>query len=605
MQKKIYILCFLILCFKIYAQDQDTINKSSVIENIEQYSKKSKFFKSFHKLVFKDRSKKTPSLKANEIIKKINYNTYEGKIIRNIDIQTYDPFGYSITDSTKLPKTQIEKTGNWLHIKTKKFAIRNMLLFKSNQPFDSINIKESERLIRSQRFVRSIRIIPKQLKNNPDSIDLEIKVLDSWSLYPTGTISNTGGTIRLVERNFAGLGHYFSNQYSTRFSNQRHSLRSQYQINNIANTFINLGGIYQIDFKKNYQKSIYADRPFYSPLTKYAGGINATQTYYKDSIPKQFNKHEYLGIKYNSYDFWIGRSFRINNSNNAEITNFITALRYNVINYSESPSFDFDPYRLYTGHQMILGSIAIASNQYKQTKYLFNYEIIEDIGIGKIFSITGGVQWKNQIQRPYIGTKFALGKYINNHFYGIQAEWGSFFNNYKPEQSVFKIDASYFSKAFSVGNWKIRQFINTQLVFGSHRLDYSKDKITLNGRNGIEGFNSFDLRGTKKILLSLQTQTYAPGQILGFRFSPYLATDFGWIGDKYEQFVSNVLYSKFAAGILITNDYLVFQNIQLSIAFYPTIPGVGKNIIRTNNIRNDNFELMRFNDLKPAPVLFQ
>jgi hypothetical protein len=42
------------------------------------------------------------------------------------------PFGYSDIDTTVNPKT--ERTGNRLHLKTKKLAIKNLLLFKKISP---------------------------------------------------------------------------------------------------------------------------------------------------------------------------------------------------------------------------------------------------------------------------------------------------------------------------------------------------------------------------------------------------------------------------------------------------------------------------------------
>lgn len=587
------------------AQNQDTLNtKPQAYKDIKEYSNKNKLFKSLHKVLFTNKGDNQKP-KQQDTTPEIDYKLYNGKIIRNIDIQTYDPFGFSLTDSARLPKNKIEKGGNWLHVKTKKLTIRNMLLLKRNKPFNELEVKETERIIRSQRYVRQIIITPIPLKNTPDSIDIDIKVLDSWSISPTGTISDSGGSVGLVDRNFGGLGHYFSNQYSTRITDNKHAFRSQYQVNNIANSFVNLGAIYQIDFEKHFQKSIYIDRPFYSPLSKYAGGLAISQTFYRDSLPDMSNNFVYTNLRYNLYDAWVARSFRIKNTNSKEITNFVTAIRYSVTNYKEKPSLIYDPKELYSNQQLFLGSIALTSNQYVKTKFLFNYGIIEDISVGSVFSVTGGFQRKNEKNRPYLGAKFSMGKYINQHFYGFETEWGSFFNEQNLEQTVFRVEGLYFSKAFEIKNWKIRQFINAQVVYGSHRIDYIKDKITLNGKYGIEGFDSYTLTGTKKVLLTLQTQSYAPGQILGFRFSPYAAAGFGWIGDKKERFVSNNLYSKIALGIMINNDYIIFQNIQLSFAYYPTIPGTGRNIIKTNNLRNDNFDLMHFNNVRPAIVPFQ
>jgi len=594
------------LCFQTRAQNQDTISKPQTFENIETYSKKNKFTNSIRKLIFKNKQKANNPQKQTLVVKKDSFNLFEGKIIRFINIQTMDPFGFSIDDSSRIPKKGVEKLGNKLHLKTKAFTIRNILLFKKDQSFDSIKILESERLIRSQRYVRSVKITPVLIANNPDSVDVNIKVLDSWSIYPTGSLSNSGGRIRVVSRNFAGLGHYFANQYKTSFQDNKHAFQSQYQINNIANTFINVGGLYDIDLNKNYQKSVYIDRPFYSPLAKYAGGASLNKRFFKDSIPDITDGNLITNIKYNYYDMWFGKATRISKLEEKNITNLITSLRYSVTNYKENPLEKYDPDRLYTDSRTLIGSISLASSRYIQTKYLFNYGIIEDVNEGKNISITGGLQWKNQIIRPYLGAEFAIGKFVNNNYLGIKAEWGTYFNGNNLEQSVFKIEGLFFSKVYEYRDWKFRQFFSPEIIVGYNRFDYVKDHISLNGRtNGIDGFYSYNLTGTKRVLLSLQTQSYAPGQILGFRFSPFLSGSLGWLGDERHRFVSNDLYSKIAIGVLLNNDYLVFQNIQFSIAFYPTIPERGKNIIKTNNIRNDSFDLMRFNTGRPATVNYQ
>ena len=70
--------------------------------------------------------KKKPEKKKNTFnkVRKTNFATYEGKIIRNININTFDPFGYSANDSTETPKNFFLRAGNSLHIKTKKLAIK-------------------------------------------------------------------------------------------------------------------------------------------------------------------------------------------------------------------------------------------------------------------------------------------------------------------------------------------------------------------------------------------------------------------------------------------------------------------------------------------------
>jgi hypothetical protein len=64
-------------------------------------------------------------------------------------------------------------------LKTKKLAIKNLLLFKKNKPYTDLSIKESERIIRQQKFVNSVTITVALPEEKSDSVDVYIRVLDS------------------------------------------------------------------------------------------------------------------------------------------------------------------------------------------------------------------------------------------------------------------------------------------------------------------------------------------------------------------------------------------------------------------------------------------
>ena len=145
------------LCFQLSFSQEKVTKKDSLemYKDIQTYSKKHKFTNFLHKLVFKP---VYPQKKQKKKIIQTNYKKFEGKIIRNINIVTLDPFGYSEVDTTKKPKNWFEKKGNGIHIKTKKFAIQNLLLIRKNKPLDSLLVKESVRLIRAQSYVSRVAI---------------------------------------------------------------------------------------------------------------------------------------------------------------------------------------------------------------------------------------------------------------------------------------------------------------------------------------------------------------------------------------------------------------------------------------------------------------
>ena len=577
-------------------------DSSAVYKDIQTYSKKNKFTKLLHKLIFEPVNVKR---KKKRVVPRIQQK-FEGKIIRNITIETLDPFGYSDADSNREPKNWAEKTGNRIHLKTKKLAIRNLLLFRENKPLDSLLINESARLIRSQKYIRSVRIDLKLSEKNSDSVDVFIRAIDSWSLIPKGSVSSSRSSFELNEKNFMGIGHEFKNKFINRFSDGKNAYNLDYTVPNIKNSFIKTTFKYNIDLDNYYGKSIDINRPFYSPFAKWAGGIYFDQQFRKDTLQDTNLVYAQQNFKYNSQDYWIGHAFSIfkGNTEKNRTTNLIVSGRYLNINYIESPTIAYDPVDFYSSEKLFLSGIGITSRKFIQDKYIFRNGIIEDVPIGKIYGITGGYQYKNHKGRFYLGGQASFGNYYDWGFLSTNFEIGTFFDKSSTSQTTFSFQANYFTHPIELGKWKLRQFIKPQVIIGLNRLDAIGDQLTINENYGIQGFNSA-VYGTKKMMLTLQTQAYSPWDLWGFRLNPYFNYSIALLGNDQIGLLDSKAYSKIGIGLIINNDFLVFSSFQLSLSYYPSIPGSGQNIFKTNAFETSDFGFQDFELAKPRTVIFK
>ncbi|MFV0564303.1 MAG: POTRA domain-containing protein [Flavobacteriaceae bacterium] len=593
--------------FFIQSSAQDKKNKSdstAVYQDIYDYSQKRKSTKFLHKFLFRPINAKTPS-KSVKNTTIIAHGSYEGKIIRRIIITTLDPFGYSVDDTLKTPTEKLSKFGNSIHLKTKKGTIKDLLLFKENQAYDSLKITESERLIRSQRYTRRVRVVPVPNTAN-DSVDITIRVLDSWSLIPNGSLSSSSGSVKLTERNLFGFGHQVSGAYKERFSDHAKEVTGNYTIANIKNSYIKLELGYDRDYDNNSSRSISVTRNFYSPLTKWAGGFDFKneskneEFYYviPDSVPSP-------NLRFDYYDAWLGRAFQLSKATNniSRNTRAIAAITFNNYYYKSVPEPLFNPENFFSNACNVIGHIGLTTQKYYQDKFLFNYDIIEDVPYGNILALTFGYQDKNATDRVYIGSKIAYGNRFSFGYLSGAAQWGSFLNGNLPRQTALKIDFVYFTDLISLGRWKIRQFIKPSYVWGKDRYPTEKDKLNLDNQWGIEGFDS-PVNGTQKWVLNLQTQTYAPNMWKGFRFSPYANIALGSVAEQDRLFKSKV-YSKFSIGALINNDFLVFNSFQISLSYFPKIPTEGVNIFKTNSFENGDLSIPNFQLDKPAYIEYR
>lgn len=613
----ILVLCF---CSTLALAQETTPKKDSLYQKIEDYSEKRKFTKTIHKLLFRSTTKRPVKSSPNRFNQDLT--PYKGKIIRNITIETHDPFGFSFTDSTKTAKSWIEKTGNFIHIKTKAFAIRNTLLVKENTPLDPLLLAESKRLIRSQSYIRRVEVTAKNSESSKDSIDLHIEVLDSWSLIPSASISTSKTSVQLKNRNFMGFGHEFNNSLTKSLEDSHYGYDMEYRVPNINNTFIETTLAYRIDLDGYYSKILNIERPFYSPFARWAGGIYLDEQYRKEYLNDAQETPELQEFKYLTQDLWGGHAFRIfkGDSEKERTTNLISSVRYLHVGFKERPSAAYDSIGYFANESFYLGSLGVASRQFVKDDYIFRDGTVEDVPVGTVYAVTGGYRRKNQKNLMYLGARASHGNYFNWGYLSTSFEIGSLVDHGHLEQTTISLQANYFTKLMSLGNnWKMRQFIKPQILIGTNRLPSEGDRISIDKKNkfrgaydntfdlkkgaGIPGFDS-DMMGTKKFVLSLQTQFYSPWEVWGFRLNPYVNVSTAALGNEGESILKSQIYSSFGLGVIIRNDYLVFNSFQLSFAFYPKIPGQGNNIFKTNAFETEDFGFQDFDLGKPKPVWY-
>jgi hypothetical protein len=79
----------------------------------------------------------------------------------------------------------------------------------------------------------------------------------------------------------------------------------------------------------------------------------------------------------------------------------------------------------------------------------------------------------------------------------------------------------------------------------------------------------------------------------------------GIVGSEASGFRDQQIFSQLGLGVLIKNDFLVYNIFQFSVAFYPSIPGDGRNIFKINVLATTDFGLRDFIIGKPGTVGYQ
>ncbi|WP_027376420.1 POTRA domain-containing protein [Kaistella palustris] len=588
------VFCFFISI--VSAQEK----KDSIYYKIEEFSDKRKSTKFIHRLIFR---READSVSVKSRTEKQAADTYRGKIIRNIRIETTDPFGYQIADRKKDQKWY-DRLADRIHIDSKKSTIHNYLLFKKGETYNAQKLYESERVLRNTNFVNRVKISVADSTSSKDSIDILVQVLDSWSLKPRLRFSGKKFGVGAKEENLLGLGHEVNFLYTDDFKDKQNNILAGYKATNLFGSFIDAEISGEKDFYDNERLTFSATRDFFSPLTRWAGGFTFEYFMRRVLMPLE-NTSDYpeVQIKVYNQDLWGGYQFPVFIGQNAEISRNIAVLgRFQNYQYKDSPLADENGY--FSSNTSFLASAKFIERKYSVQKDIFQYNLPEDIPYGKSLGFTGGFLNRGTRAVPYAGISASLGTFINWGYFTAKAEYGRFFNENKANSDSFRFDGTYFTNLQNLSFGKVRHFISPTFAWGSQLYNTSyRDRINFVNDSEFPPYSE-DYIGTKKLILRYQLQLYIDKTWKNFHFSPYSIVALGWMSQNSEKLFSTKTESKFGIGVLIDNPYLVFNRIQLSFVFYPKVPFDNKSVFEFNDYRNNMLPLNNFETSRPHFVNF-
>jgi hypothetical protein len=588
----ILLLLWCLFGFSVQAQTDST----SIYKKIQTKAQKHKLTKIIYDAIFVDPDNVSLSDDDSDSIiveqdnrkRKISnvFLPYANKPIRRVTIQVLDPFGFSVNDTNKVPEKRIQKLGNGAHITTRKIVIKNLLMFKEGDLLDPIALSESERILRNAPYVNDARIYvyttssstppakgkKKKLHAN-DSIDLVIRVLDKWSLEPSSNYNFTSPDFTLTENNFAGIGHQVSQRVLYNDTRKMLGNAGRYGIYNIKNTYITAGASYYHDaLLTSY--SFVLDRPYYSPLAKWAGGAVFTKSYghflYVDSAHE--NKEYQMPLDFTLIDTWHGRNFRVGNKRKLKdkVSNIIAGVRYKQIIYHDRPAPEYDVNNELRDESLYLTNVGYSNTKFYKDRFISRFGANEDVPLGLLTQVIGGYRQRElESDMYYTGVNFS-GSYLFKKIY-LQSSlsFGWFYNKNSTNKGVAALELFGFSNLTQVGRWYFRQFVKFKYIQGINR---SGEEYVSLLPTEMYGFRSDELRANAKAFVNLQTVMFTPYNIIGFRFAPVLMFGFGQVGYSVTDVFRSKIYHAYSLGLMVRNENLLFNTFEINISIYPNVP---------------------------------
>ena len=509
------------------------------------------------------------------------FDRHNYKIVRHVDIRPLDAFGYSLTDSTRHPRTLLDRAGNGLHIKTARGRIRQVLLFRSGQQLEPQALAESERLLRQTPEILDARVLVNERSTTRDSVDIVVLTTDVFSITAGIELATaTAGVVTFGDENFLGLGHQLENSY--RYGRTFDEPGAQTWAYDGSYTAPFRHFIYgQARYRNEYNfSSVGASlrRDFYSPTTRYAGSLsfdhNVQEVGYL--VP-----HKFYPLVYNVQDAWLGRALRLRSydlgyENPGRI---IVAARVFNTQYQRVPvpaPVDKPGYQnvFHSGTQL-LGTVGYSVRRYYKDRYLFGFGRTEDVPTGTLVSLTAGYDVNSVQARRYLGGRVAAAAFSAHSGYvyaGVDvAGYQLLDGSHHWDQGLISTEFTSFTRLYHAGNWQYRHFLSSRAVIGLNRRP-NDQLLGITNQYGLRGFAPANpIRATSRFIVNYEATLFTPLSLLGFRLAGIAFADAAWITDRPGggSPFDGAPYTGFGLGLRFRNEFTVLRTFQLLLGYYP------------------------------------
>jgi len=517
----------------------------------------------------------------------VQYIDYSGKLIRNIYVKRLNAFGTSLNNPESSLENESENFLNRTHIKTREYIIRNYLLLEENDSLFPYSVSESERILRQLPFIYDARIIV--IPVSEDEVDLMVITKDVYSIGLMADIRSIEvGKVSVMDKNLLGFGHEFVIEIPYNYSEYNSTgFGAAYTIKNISQTMMDVKLQYINAFKKRLA-GFNLSRKFFTPYTKFAGGLSVNEAYIMEDLDTMIIPEP---VEYNNFDIWLGRSYLLDDN----YTRVVFSGRYVNNNVWNRPEINSNSYYQYQKYKLYLASLSLVSQRFYKSNLIYNFGRSEDIPYGGILELSYGKEFNEFDRRDYIKVNAAFGNFVPDagYFYW-KGLLSTFVKDNTAEQGQVSSNIRYISDLYNLKSYKLRFFATLDYTRGFKR--FSDESLVIGDNYGIRGFKNDSLFPDQRLYLNLEAIAFSKAFIYGFRFAFFSFADVV-LFSKDRIFEQDRLVSGFGIGLRIRNESLIFNTFQIRFGIYPGAPP--NSVMR--NIHIDGERLLNPPGFDPGP----
>jgi hypothetical protein len=225
-----------------------------------------------------------------------------GAVVGNVEVVLGNVFD---TDDPQ-ENTSLARLANRLHIRTRPGTIQTLLLFKTGDRYSGRALEESERILRTTRYLYDARVRP--VAWHDGKVDIEVRTRDVWTLNPGLSFGRRGGKntagFELEDLNLLGYGSRLSLSFKSGVD--RDSTTLVFRDRNIFGSWWDVQTSIS-DNSDGRARELGLDHPFYALDTRWAAGVSGSDDKRVDSqwdlghIVNEFQTHERFATVYGGW----------------------------------------------------------------------------------------------------------------------------------------------------------------------------------------------------------------------------------------------------------------------------------------------------------------
>lgn len=228
---------------------------------------------------------------------------FNGAAIRHITIDNFNVFDPSVPEEDKW----LYRTANNIHVTTRKSVIEHQLLIAPGDVYSQGVVDESERLLRSNRYIKNASIQAVDVGNG--EVDVNVTTNDVWTLTPSVSLGRTGGSnnagFAVKESNLLGTGVFVGARYQS--SVDRNIASFEASDRNLFGSRIASMIEYGVG-SDGYSRALNLSQPFYALDSRASAGLNYQAGKQVDSLYDLGQISDQFEHRYTRLDLSLGRS---------------------------------------------------------------------------------------------------------------------------------------------------------------------------------------------------------------------------------------------------------------------------------------------------------